>query len=129
MGCTACTEPQCLYSRAIPLPPPLWAVWPVRSLSACTRVHFTFLIHCRHRGRVLEGCHNPGSHQTGHRATCFHLQPLSRQTHRHHSTHTQVSCQQLPVQYSLNQCFSTAGPRPGTGPWHQLYRAVRFSWN
>ena len=25
----------------------------------------------------------------------------------------------------LNQCFSTAGPRPGTGPWHQLYRAAR----
>ena len=23
------------------------------------------------------------------------------------------------------QCFSTAGPRPGTGPWHQLYRAAR----
>jgi hypothetical protein len=36
--------------RAIPLLP-LWAVWPVQSLSACTRVHFTFypcLIMCRH---------------------------------------------------------------------------------
>jgi hypothetical protein len=29
-------------SRAIPLLP-LWAVWPVQSLSACTRVTFTFL--------------------------------------------------------------------------------------
>jgi hypothetical protein len=28
-------------SRAIPLLP-LWAVWPVQSLSVCTRVHFTF---------------------------------------------------------------------------------------
>jgi len=27
----------------------------------------------------------------------------------------------------LTQCFSTAGPRPGTGPWHQLYRAARDS--
>jgi len=27
----------------------------------------------------------------------------------------------------LTQCFSTAGPRPGTGPWHQLYRAARSS--
>jgi len=27
----------------------------------------------------------------------------------------------------LYQCFSTAGPRPGTGPWHQLYRAARGS--
>ena len=35
MGRTACTEPQCLYSRAIPLVP-LWAVRPVHSLSACT---------------------------------------------------------------------------------------------
>ena len=27
----------------------------------------------------------------------------------------------------LQQCFSTARPRPGTGPWHQLYRAARDS--
>ena len=25
----------------------------------------------------------------------------------------------------IDQCFSIAGPRPGTGPWHQLYRAAR----
>jgi len=56
MGRTACTEPQCLYSIAIPLLPygpyglyrpsvpvqysytstPLWAVRRVQSLSACT---------------------------------------------------------------------------------------------
>ena len=30
-------------SRAIPLLP-LWAIWPVQSLSACTRVHFTFTL-------------------------------------------------------------------------------------
>jgi hypothetical protein len=36
-----CTLP---YSRAIPLLP-LWAVRPVQSLSACTRVHVTFT-HC-----------------------------------------------------------------------------------
>ena len=35
MGRTVCTEPQCLYSTAIPLLP-LWAVRPVQSLSACT---------------------------------------------------------------------------------------------
>jgi len=69
---TACTEPQCLYKAALylylylyspyrpyglyrasvpvqtctlPLPIPLlplWAVRPVQSLSACTRLHFTF---------------------------------------------------------------------------------------
>ena len=26
---------------------------------------------------------------------------------------------------ALDQCFSTAGPWPGTGPWHQLCRAAR----
>ena len=35
MGRTACTEPQCLYSTAIPLLP-LWAVRPIQSLGACT---------------------------------------------------------------------------------------------
>ena len=35
MGRTDCREPQCLYSRAIPLLP-LWAVRSVQSLSACT---------------------------------------------------------------------------------------------
>jgi len=29
--------------------------------------------------------------------------------------------------HNLRQCFSTAGPLPGTGPWHQLYRAARGS--
>ena len=28
---------------------------------------------------------------------------------------------------TLQECFSTAGPRPGTGPWHQLHRAARDS--
>ena len=41
MDRTACTEPQCLYSTAIPLLP-LWAARPLRSLSVCTRSHFTF---------------------------------------------------------------------------------------
>ena len=27
----------------------------------------------------------------------------------------------------LEQCFSTAGPRHGTGPWLQLYRAAKGS--
>jgi len=30
-------------------------------------------------------------------------------------------------QYDIYQCFTSAGPRPGTGPWHQLYRAARYS--
>ena len=31
------------------------------------------------------------------------------------------------VRYFIEQCFSTVGPRPGTEPWHQLYRAARGS--
>ena len=27
----------------------------------------------------------------------------------------------------LDHCSSTAGPRPGTGSWYQLYRAARNS--
>ena len=37
------------------------------------------------------------------------------------------SCNQCCRGHDLEQCFSTAGPRPGTGPWHQLYRAARDS--
>ena len=43
MGRTARTEPQCLYSTAMPLLP-LWAVQPGQGLSACTRVNFTFYL-------------------------------------------------------------------------------------
>jgi hypothetical protein len=43
MDRTACTEPQCLYSRAIPLLP-LCAVRPVQILSALRRVHLTFTL-------------------------------------------------------------------------------------
>ena len=43
MSHTACTQPQCLYSTAIPLLP-LWTVQPVQSLGACTRVHFTLFL-------------------------------------------------------------------------------------
>jgi hypothetical protein len=28
----------------------------------------------------------------------------------------------------IKQCFSTAGPWPGTGHWHQLYRAARSKY-
>jgi len=35
IGRTVCTEPQCLYSTAVPLLP-LWAVRLVQSLNACT---------------------------------------------------------------------------------------------
>ena len=44
MDRTACTEPQYLYSIAIPLLP-LWAVRPGQSLSACIRVHFTVYLY------------------------------------------------------------------------------------
>ena len=46
MDRTACTEPQCLYSRAIILLP-LWTVRPVQSLSACTTVHYIFTMQWR----------------------------------------------------------------------------------
>jgi len=54
MGRTACTEPQCLYSRAIPLLP-LWAVQPVQSLSACTvqlYLYFPYVPYTLYRASV-----------------------------------------------------------------------------
>ena len=38
-----------------------------------------------------------------------------------------VSADERLQTYALHQCFSIAGPRPGTGPWNQLYRAARGS--
>ena len=54
MDRTACTEPQCLYSRAIPLLP-LWAVRPVQSLSACTvelNLYSPYWPYCLYRASV-----------------------------------------------------------------------------
>ena len=42
--------------------------------------------------------------------------------HTHTHTHT-ISLFGFVME--LQQCFSTAGQRPGTGPLHQLYRAAR----
>ena len=62
------------YSTAIPLLP-LWAVRPVQSLSACTRVHFTFLLsseslHARYKGAGV------GTTLTEHKAVRLHLKLL-----------------------------------------------------
>jgi len=45
-------------------------------------------------------------------------------TSRTYFLHGSFDASALKTKYVL-QCFSTAGPRPGTGPWHQLYRAAR----
>jgi len=55
IGRTACTEPQCLYSIAILLLP-LWTVWPVQSLSACRKVHFTLAFTFFHLLRKMLSC-------------------------------------------------------------------------
>ena len=55
MGHTSCTEPQCLYSRAIPLLP-LWTVRSVQSLSACTvqlYLYSPYWPYCMYRASVL----------------------------------------------------------------------------
>jgi hypothetical protein len=59
MGRTACTEPQCLYSTAIPLLP-LCAVRPVQTLSACTvqlYLYFPYVPYSLYRASVpVQGC-------------------------------------------------------------------------
>jgi len=62
MDRTACTEPQCLYSTAIPLLP-LWTVLSVQSLSACTvqlHLYSPYGPYCLYRASVLvQGCTLP----------------------------------------------------------------------
>jgi len=74
MGRMACTEPQCLYSIAIPLLP-LCAVWPLQSLSACTtRVHFTFFtFHIYRNGGCIVW------YSTGSLAACHLIKPWKLQ--------------------------------------------------
>jgi len=53
-GRTACTDPQCMYSRAITLLS-LWVVRAVQSLSACTvqlYLYYTYVLYCLYRPSV-----------------------------------------------------------------------------
>jgi len=67
---------------------------------------------------------------THHEAPCvvvvssLWLLPFYAHMHLKYATseHRQSQCERPS---SLPQCFSTAGPRPSTGPWHQLYRTTR----
>jgi hypothetical protein len=44
-----------------------------------------------------------------------------------HDTHTHTHIYGHEHFNPIHQCFSSAGPRPGTWPWHQLYRAATDS--
>ena len=70
-------------------------------------------------GRVISSSQSPLPDNTQH----------SQQTdiHAPGGIRTHIPASELPQTYALDQCFSTAGPWPGTGPWHQLYRAARGS--
>ena len=58
MGRTACTQPQCLYSTAVPLLP-IRAVLPVQSLSACTGVTFAFTYNQTEEIKIFNAFHFP----------------------------------------------------------------------
>jgi hypothetical protein len=64
-------------------------------------------------------------HVTQNYATIFHRQQSWTDLHCY-STCTCTAMVYTGWADSLVQCFSTAVPRPGTGPWHQLYRAARI---
>ena len=38
--------------------------------------------------------------------------------------HADIVLRHIYIWGPLGQCFSTAGPRPGTGPWQQLFRTA-----
>jgi hypothetical protein len=58
MGRTACTEPQCLYSRAIPLLP-LWTLRPVQSLSVCKVEQYLYSPQCLYKGEFYLYLYRP----------------------------------------------------------------------
>ena len=76
--CVNYTTPYSLYKASVPVQysytsTPIWAVHPVQSLSACTRVHFTFTLctSCLHLLPLP-------SLSTFHSMTCFRLQFLCK---------------------------------------------------
>jgi hypothetical protein len=54
-------------------------------------------------------------------------QPAKSLLEKHRILYIQIDSINVMHCVHLDQCFSTAGPRSGTGPWHQLYRATRGS--
>jgi hypothetical protein len=76
IGRTACTQPQCLYSTAIPLLP-LLAVRPVQILSACTRMHFTFVGALLHINTKSVTAHNK-RHKTSQPTSLHFATPLQK---------------------------------------------------
>jgi hypothetical protein len=76
---------------------------------------------------------HPRRTPTSHMHNSRNIQPIPVIIHRltdkffaHCPSHPNPLVQQI-GNYTLVQCFSTDGPRPGTGPWHLLYRAARGS--
>jgi hypothetical protein len=112
------------WSRKCTAVLPLWAVRPVQSLSACTRVHFTYYLIVSNVGeRVNLRGKRGGSYSEEFwqylKACCWagwrNLEKIK------------VENSISPIGSTLYQCFPTEGPRPGIGPWNQLYRAARGS--
>ena len=100
-----------------------WMTWPshINDVLA-TSIHFILYSLCCGRG-------NPLTAKTDKRIQLFML-------YISNITSTERTCENKHAQNDttctwetddLQQCFSTAGPRPGTGPWQQLYRAARDS--
>jgi hypothetical protein len=50
-----------------------------------------------------------------------------RWCYKYRTVYTELGRCRVGNLHHIDQCFSTAGPRPGTGPWHQLYRVARGS--
>ena len=121
MPVQVCTLP---YSRAIPLLP-LWAVRPVQSLSACTRVHFTFyftelLAVC---GRALTSCLYPSERTQLHPSL-----PDTRSLHYFSNSTFLLS----PSLAKRHRNFSPTVPwlNPTTALIHttSLHRCVKGGW-
>ena len=87
-------------SRAIPLLP-LWAVRPVQSLSACTRVQFSFTLI---PPEELDGCLSVHRRKCGEPSAQLNWIRKSRPALNHSAT------LRLPFQMIVNACISTCNP-------------------
>jgi hypothetical protein len=118
----------------------LWLCSPAQAMASS---FMRFRDHTKRRATVSRipldewSAHRRDIYLTTHNTHNKHPPPRGIRTHnrsrraavdlrlRPHSNWDQQLCLYRIILHYLHQCFSTVGPRPGTGPWHQLYRAAR----
>ena len=77
--------------------------------------------------RLVEQFQNHLNHRVPPTTTCKKKLKARHNNNSHYHKRNLAHAHSIYFSCNLEQRFSTAGPRPGTGPWHQLYRPARCS--